>query len=73
MLAKVLGVFAAIGGVLVLFLRGQLHKERAERSEQDIKRAEAVQKQSDKATEALIRGMENESKPVNGRTHDFNG
>ena len=72
MLAKVLGAFAAIGGILALFFRGQLHKERAERSEQDLKRAEAVQRQSDKATEALIRGMENESKPVNSRTHDFN-
>jgi hypothetical protein len=63
-LSKILGALAAIAGFVALFFRGQMHKEKAEREKAKSARSEAVKEQSDKATEAMIRGLEDENKPV---------
>lgn len=63
-MSKVLAALAAIAGFIALFFRGQMHKERADREEEKAERTEAVKHQSDKATEAMIRGLENENKPA---------
>ena len=64
MLAKILGGLTALGAVLAIFFRSQLQQEKIERKEEEIKRAKSLQRASDKATEALIRGLDNESKPI---------
>jgi hypothetical protein len=63
MLSKILGLLAGLGSLAALFFRGQVHKEKAERKDDEIKRAKVLAKQSKKADEALIKGLENESKP----------
>jgi len=61
---KILGGISAILAVAVLFLRGSLANEKAERKQEELKRAKSLQKSSDNASEALIRGLDNESKPI---------
>ena len=64
MINKILGGISAILAVAVLFLRGSLANEKAERKQEELKRAKSLQKSSDNASEALIRGLDNESKPI---------
>lgn len=61
---KILAALAAIAGFIALFFRGQAHKDRADREEAKAERTKAVKDQSDKATAAMIRGVENENKPA---------
>ena len=64
MLSKILAGISAVLAFAVVFLRGSLANEKAERKQEEIKRAKTLQKSSDKATKALIRGLDNESKPI---------
>jgi len=63
-LNKILAGISAILAFAVLFLRGSLANEKAERKQEELKRAKSLQKSSDNASEALIRGLDNESKPI---------
>ena len=64
MISKILGGLSAVLAFAVLFLRGSLHKEKAERKQEELKRAKALQRSTDKATDALLEGLDNESKPI---------
>lgn len=63
-LSKILGGLSAVLAFAVLFLRGSLANEKAERKQEELKRAKALQRSSEKATDALVEGLENESKPI---------
>jgi hypothetical protein len=69
-LNKVLGALAAIAGFAALFFRGQAYKEKSERSEARAEMTEKVKEQSDRATEAMIRGVENENKKAKRGSFD---
>jgi hypothetical protein len=70
--AKILSVVGAISAFLALWFRGSLHKEKAERAEEAKDLVEAEKKASDKATEALVEGLENEAKKEsNPRDYKF--
>lgn len=64
MINKALIWISAILGAVALFLRGSLAKEKAERKQEELDRAKRLYAGSEKATEALIRGMEDEAKPI---------
>lgn len=71
MLAKILGGLSALLAMVVLFLRGSLAKEKQERAEELAEQRKASHEASDKATEALIKGMSDEAKDTSSRDHDF--
>jgi hypothetical protein len=71
-LNKILAGVTAFFGVLLLVFKGKYEKEKMERAEEEVDRVEAVSDAKERATEAMVRGLENESKPTNGRTHNFN-
>ncbi len=56
----------ALMTVVIMFLRGAVRdkEEESTRLREDKKSLEKTQEVKDKATEALVRGLENESKPV---------
>ena len=65
MLTKILAWGAGILGFMVLLLRGQLKDERIKHLRRDVSEEKMAKEASDKATEALVRGLNEESKPVN--------
>lgn len=71
-LNKILAGISAVMGIAVLYLRGALHKERVERKDEELQQSRAAQDASSKATEALIRGLDNESTTTDRRDHNFN-
>lgn len=66
---KILVWLAGIGGILVLFLRGQLYKEKAESKERDLEVEKAANKASQEATEAMVKGVTNEGITNTNRDH----
>lgn len=74
MLTRILAIFAGIGGFLALLFRGRLKAEQADRAKEDLEREKTAHKTSQKATEALVRGLnsENDSEDTNNpRDYDF--
>ena len=68
---KVLAILTGLLGVLALFFRGQAQQARAEKVEQDAKLAENAQNTTQKATEALVKGVTHEQDVSNPRDYDF--
>jgi len=60
----------ALLGVISAVLYGLLQRSKAKSAEREADIAKASEKAGDKATDALIKGMDNENKPIvrNGRT-----
>ena len=63
MLTKILAWGAGILGFMVLLLRGQLKDEKIKELHRDVSEEKMAKEASDKATEALVRGLNNEAKP----------
>lgn len=51
-------------GTVALYFRGEAQAARAEKARQDADIAKASQDATERATEALVRGVANEQKPV---------
>ena len=64
MISKILVWLVSIGGVIILLLRGRLKDAKIKEQGRDLQVEKAVAFAREKATEALIRGLENESKPA---------
>jgi len=58
-------------GILVAGLFGALQSQKRKEAQVDRDRAEASQKTTEKATEALIKGVTNESSTDNPRDYKF--
>ena len=64
MLAKILAGISAISVFAALWFRGSLANEKKERLEDELEITQESQELSDKAAEAVIRGLEDESAPI---------
>ena len=71
MVTKILAGISAVLGFVVLFLRGSLANEKKERVQEDLKREKASSETSQRATEAMMRGLENEHKERDSRSYRF--
>lgn len=68
---KILAIIAGIGGFLALLFRSSYHKAKAENARVERDRAQASEKTTQDATEALVKGVTHESKKSNPRSYDF--
>lgn len=66
---RILAIIAGIGGILSAVLYALLGREKVKAAEDKQEQAETAKTASDNATEALVKGVTNESKPItrNGR------
>ena len=65
MLTKILAWGAGILGFMVLVLRGQLKDAKIKELRRDVSEEKMAKEAGDKATEALVRGLNEESKCIN--------
>ncbi len=72
--AKLISISMAVIGILAVLLsvsKARNERLKREAKEQELEDEKAAREQSNRATEALIRGVENEQTNTNPRAYDF--
>lgn len=76
MRSKLLAALVSVLGFLAVFFKIKSDSQKIDKIEEDNERLKSVEKSKADATEAMLRGLENEhnhdSYDVNNRNYDFN-
>ena len=65
------GAIIGIMAIVISVLRASLSNEKRERAEQELEDEKVAREHSNKATEALIKGVEHESDDTDSSKHKF--